>query len=503
VLHGRQFVIGPEPFSAPPDWRTVELEPGIFVSHCPALRTGFAQDLDGTRWMLLGLAVQTEPGAPDPLIGIEGAHSGQVPDLHPAWAGRWLLVGGGLLHLDASGLLGCFHGRDRSGRAWASSSPALLRQLVDPDTAVATSSGLALDMHVGVSWYPPPRSRSDSMRRLLPSQTLGLRDGEVLARQPLPEIRADRSYEETVAALATGLVEAVRRLPRDQPLTVSVSAGLDSRVVLAAAERAAVPYAPFTRISRRMSPADRILPPRLAAALGRPLRVQRRSSRRGRASSAERLPLVIAHCDAHISEGDAHPLLEGTRDELSGIMLGGWAWDVGKATMREKLPPSFADARTGAQVLADAHLESSAEIRDAFREWLEWVELTPQAHLDWRDRFYLEQRLAGWQSAKEQVYDMLALERVPIVNSGRLYSLMLEVDEARRITRQLQWDLVERLCPPLAAFPANPTPRELGFHRAIAVKLRDDPVGLARMGLGRGKEVAHGLVARRARRESG
>jgi hypothetical protein len=180
-----------------------------------------------------------------------------------------------------------------------------------------------------------------------------------------------------------------------------------------------------------------------------------------------------------------------------GTLLGGWAFDVGKATLRDKLPASFADPQDGARILVRAHREQSPGIAIGFEEWLACAQRTPQKNLDWRDRFYLEQRLAGWQSAKEQVYDMQALERIPIVNSGRIYAAMLGIDEPTRVSRQHQRDLVERLCPRLARFPGNPAPRDLGLHRAIAAKLRDDPVGLARIGLARGGELAGRLAGRK------
>lgn len=261
ALHHRQVVIGPEPFRARPDWRSLRLDSRTFVSHCPSLRNGEASDADGARWILLGLAVQTIAGAPDPLQGIAQAHSSEVPELCQAWSGRWLLVGAGRLHLDASGLLGCFYGRDANGRAWASSSPGILAELIAADGPPPVDPR-ELPYYYGVSWYPPPRSRLVGAQRLLPSQVLDVRDGTPGPRPLLPPIEPGRPYDETLELLQGALVEALRRLPATpQPLALALSAGLDSRVVLAAAERAAVPYVPFTRIAARMSPADRLIPP--------------------------------------------------------------------------------------------------------------------------------------------------------------------------------------------------------------------------------------------------
>jgi hypothetical protein len=477
-LHHRQVVIGPEPFNARPGWRSVQLDATTFVSHCPSLRNGLARDADGAKWMLLGLAVQTIAEAPDPIQGIARAHSSAVPELYPAWSGRWLLVGAGRIHLDASGLLGCFYGMDAAGRPWASTSPALLAEAIAPGSSPPVDSR-ELRFEQGLSWYPPPRSRLGTARRLLPSQVLALEDGALQPRQLLPPIEPERGYDRTLALLGDALMVALRRLPATpQPLTISLSAGLDSRVVLAAAERAGISFVLFNRISARMSAADRLIPPQLAQALGRELMMLRRSRRRSRRTARERLPLVMTHSARHVSEGDAQPLLDGARDDLEGISTGGWAFGVGKALTREQLPATVTDPGEDAVRLARALREPAESTAvEGLREWLEWTLRTPQDHLDWRDRFYIEQRLAGWQSSKEQVYDMVAVERFPVINSARCYALLLEPDEPRRAVQQHQHDLVERLCPPLAGYPNNPPASELSRSRVLVARLRDDPAG--------------------------
>ena len=465
-------------------WRTIELGDGLFLSHCPALRAGSASDADGERWILLGLAVQTCDGKPDPLAGIAQAGSTEVAGLYPEWAGRWLLVGAGKVHLDASGLLGCFYSRDADGRAWASSSPALLGQLIAGGDGKSAIDPRPLSYDHGLCWYPPPRSRLLAARRLLPSQVLDLRSGTIEPRPLLPRIEPERPYDETLDQLEEALIESLRRLPLNgRPLALGLTAGLDSRVVLAAVEKAQVPFVPFMRIAARMSPADRLIPPQLTEAIGQELEVHRRSFRSRRHTVRERLPLVFAHSAHHVSEGDAQPLLHGVRDTIEGISVGGWAFGVGKALSRDEAPPRVGDPTHDADRIAQGQGEPpGSSAAEGLREWLEWTERTHHDHLDLRDRFYIEQRLAGWQSSKEQVYDMLPLERLPIINSARCYALLLSVDEGRRASQQHQRDLVERLCPPLAGFPHNPPTAELSLPRVLAVKLRDDPRGVMREG---------------------
>jgi hypothetical protein len=58
-LHRRQFVIGPRPYFARPDWISRPLNDSMHLSHCPDLRVGSARDADGASWVLLGRAVET------------------------------------------------------------------------------------------------------------------------------------------------------------------------------------------------------------------------------------------------------------------------------------------------------------------------------------------------------------------------------------------------------------------------------------------------------------
>jgi hypothetical protein len=427
--------------------------------------------------MLAGLAVQTLASALDPLDQITATRTSSVPELYTAWSGRWLLVGDGEIHLDAGGLLGCFYGEDVRGRTWASSSAALLEK------AIAAESPLAPDprrlrYERGLNWYPPPRARQARIRRLLPSQTLDLREGSVRARSLLPPIDPRRGYDQTLETLGDALVVALQRLPRDRdPVWLSLSAGLDSRTVLAAAAKSSVAFALFTYVGARTPPADRLIPPRLARELGHDLTLLRRGRRGRRRMTRARMQLVIAHSGGHVAEGDAQPILHGSRDALDGVATGGWGFGVGKALNREGLPPTLDDPAQVARRIGSAFGEPEESGAVAgLREWLEWTLETPQDHLDWRDRFYIEQRLAGWQSSKEQVYDMMALERIPIINSARCYALLLEVDEPVRASLRHQRDLVERMCPRLARHPANPSVGQLGLAPVTAAMLRDDPV---------------------------
>ena len=150
--HRRQFVIGPRPYRPFDDWFCTGLDDARYLSHCAELRVSWARDGDGTCWALLGLAVQTLERRPDPLTSLARSSTRDVPRLYSSWAGRWALIGSGELHLDASGLLGCYYGMDRDGGMWATSSPALIGSLAGAEPYGKTRK---LRYESGISWFPP------------------------------------------------------------------------------------------------------------------------------------------------------------------------------------------------------------------------------------------------------------------------------------------------------------------------------------------------------------
>lgn len=471
-LHRRQFVIGQEAFCAHDNWCCRQLDASIWVSYCPELRVGWANDVDGGLWGLFGLAIETCADRPEPLAQIALASSADVPNLYDGWAGRWVLIGRDQVHMDASGLLGCFYGTATDSRIWVSSSPALLAQVLSPG-ALSAVSPRQLCYETGISWFTPPRSGLAGIFRLLPSQVIDYADGSIRPRPLMPPIDPARSYNETLKLLKDNLVTAIRRLPLEgSRLWLSLSAGADSRLVMAAAHCASVDGMPFTRVSARMSLADRLLPPKLAHELG-----YEHVFLQGRSYNPDRKHLVAEHSAGHVSDGDALPLLQGMRDSLKGISTGGWCFGVGKVLNRRSLPDAVNDPEVVAQQIAQAYGEPLTSTATAsVREWLEWTIETPQEHLDWRDRFYIEQRLAGWQSSKEQVYDLSEIERFPVINAARNYALLLGLEEGCRVDAKHQVELIHRIAPELLKYPCNPPDKYFGILRELIIKSSNDPL---------------------------
>lgn len=477
-LQRRQFVIGhrARPTTGSAGWSVIPLTRGLVLSHCDQLRVARRRDTDGVEWVLIGLATQTRAEGRDPLDDLAASTTVEVAKASESWAGRWALIGDGELHLDATAQLACHWLIDDDGRTWASSSPAIAAELV-PERTVTERD---LRYERGLSWVVPPVGTVAGVHRLLPSQILDLSTGTTRWRRLIVAedelgLGSDPS-DSAMSGFIDALGQAMRRLPADQPRHLGLTAGADSRLVLAAAVAAGVGIGLHTRLAARMSVADRLLPPRLAAAVG----LDHDLLRPGPTDPA-RLALARAHSAGHVADGDALPFAQGVRDHLRGIEMGGQGLGVGKVKNR-MLPTEIDDPDRLATVIADQAGEpASSPNRAALAIWLAAVaeheaSQRPADRIDWRDRIYLEQRTAGWQAAKEQVYDLAHHERFFPINSARTIGLLLAIDPDRRATGRHRRDLIELAEPRLLAEPFNPPgssfPRRTQLGHVLAVDRR-------------------------------
>ena len=469
-LHNRQFVIGSQPFYADDDWCCRQLDRSTWISHSPNLRVGYATDKNGVVWGLLGLAVAISANT-DLLEQICQLSSEEVVDDYSNWTGRWILVGQGQIHLDANGLLGCFYGSNAQGETWVSSSCALLIEILQ----VSNLDSRCLKYGRGISWYTPPWSRFEGIKRLLASQILDFHNNKLIHRPLMPLIDCDRHYDETIALVKDALVTAIQNIGRQpQNLWLGLTAGYDSRLILAIAKSAKIEFTTFTRIAARMSLADRLLPSKLAKEYDVPHVWLRNQPPKQQQMRRE---LVKQHSLSNVSDGDAEPFVMGVRDRLEGISFGGHGFAIasGFHDLRQ-LPATFDSPQAGAAQIAalfNEPLDSTAT--EGLRQWLTWVQAHPQEHLDWRDRFFLEQRQAGWLSAKEQVYDLNSLERFPILNCATIYSLLLSIPETKRLGSLVQVELLTQLAPELLKYPFNPPDKYFNPWLKVAVRSRDRP----------------------------
>jgi hypothetical protein len=490
--HRRQFIIGPAPVAVDDRWTSTAIGGGLYLSHQQALPVAVVRDRDGGAWYLLGIAVQADPARGTPVEAIATARSTEMGALTATWAGRWVLIGDGTVRTDAGGLMGCFYGRDPcEGKLLVSSSAALVRQQIG-----SGEPSLPLRYEVGMDWYPPPASRFAGVRRLLPSQTLALSDGHGPVRhRPLVNDHVSTPYEETLAYLETSLRTALRNLTADKPsVWLALTGGYDSRVLLAAMWREGLDFTTFTWEVPGMSSADRVIPPMLARDAGIPHRFVDRHR-----FDDERLRMLDEHTALHTVDLDRELYPSGQYDDFpAGAMVISTAlFEVGALYYHDKLaarPDEAARSIEQAFGFAEHHAESAAH-RDGLREWAEWIHAHPEPAIDWRDRFYWEQRGAGWAAAFLQGSDLVEVETVTPANCESVLAAMLRIDPARRRGKRWEVDLAYRMAPFVTDHP-------YGLGGPLVTRFRRGASGLVhhpskrRFATGRIRSLTHRIRAR-------
>jgi len=483
-IHRRQFVIGPRPVESLPGWVSLQLQGVGYLSSCPELRVSRETDANGNLWYLLGLAVQTAADRSGPLQEITTATSETIQDVYHSWAGRWVLIGEDTLHLDCCGLLGCFYGTTEvtggERELWLSSSLAILTELLGIDKRLS----YRIEHGYGFDWYVPPGSGFDSISRLLPGQILNLSSGVVSPRRLLATLSRSTNYEETLDRLQVYLTTTMKNVSSlSDRLCLPLTSGKDSRTLLAVAKHTGTPVRTYTHNHGALSYGDRTLPPGLAEAAG-----VDHTFYEGSEYSPDLADLYDRHTAGHSVDRDrfyfSHDYFNWCRK--GDIILRGGGFDIGRG-MRWRFPDlefdkSLPDA---GEIIArfkergfkyagrDPAGSFPTPLCEAVEKWIAWTEATSSDEIDWRDRFFIDQRMAGWLSSIEQSLDMIDADRFYVANSHRFLALTMQIPDHRRLLRggPHQVELVRRMTPELLQYPINP-PCPLRLHERAWRKVK-------------------------------
>lgn len=443
--HKRQFLIGNQPKQVKEDWKTVRLGDSFFLSHCPGLLAASAKDLNGETWHLLGLAVQTDKEKEDPLTEISRSATSQIRDIYKSWTGRWILISAAEVHIDFYGMIGCFYATVNEAR-WISGSLAILQEIGGftprPETLKHKSS---------IEWYPLPTSKFEGVSKLLPTQILNLKTFRVEARalaQPIAGLSYEAIVEKLEDKLKFALVNASRFAKR---IFIPLTAGYDSRLLLAITHAAGIKAETYTTGHHYISHADATLPAKLSKMAG----YRHHYIKKGRFSK-EKEALYDYHTARNTADIDRLKFSHGQWNPFGkgDLILRGGGFEVGRCIYWKRTGADF----TIASVLKSVRLgyDPEAYSTKAFLEWMNWAAQTPTEGVDWRDRFYIEQRVAGWLSGVEQSLDLTETECFYLVNCHDIVSLLLSIPVEKRKATAHHIDLIRKMSPALLKHPFNP-----------------------------------------------
>lgn len=460
LLNRGQFILGPPVDVA--DWRTMPLENGT--------RLAFHPDLSVTRVTGTGITLTLAGFMLDPLFpertdeeilrGLVRGCAG-IDELivrTARFGGRWALIASDgerrIVLNDAIGLRQVFYAPDeRSGACWAASQPKLLADLLG--LAISEPAARFMDsyafrrQHEG--WWPGDTTPYREVRHLLPNHCLDLASGRAVRwwpKGPLPRLAVDEAAGR-VAVMLRGLLRAAAHRFE---LAIPVTAGLDSRVVLAASRDVRDRAVYFTLRQARMADdsADLAIPPRLLARLG----LEHEIVRAAASTSAEFSGFFKRHVFlAHDHYGpDAEAIFE--HYALRRVVVTGSGAEIGRSDFLERIRPR--------QPLSAGYLAyirgfgGNGFVIEANRAWLKG--LGPLHGVSAIELFEWEQEHGNWLAMTQLEFDTAWREIIAAYNCREILTSLLAVHERhRRAPRYTLFRrIVERLWPEVLSEPVNP-----------------------------------------------
>ncbi|WP_432544284.1 asparagine synthetase B family protein [Kineococcus sp. SYSU DK002] len=392
-----------------------------------------------------------------PLDAVVGA-DGDVEDRLYRYSGRWVCVLLGerpRVHLDPAGSLAAVYSEQE-------------QTLASTTTALSFGDRALSDRHahrtLGSGQYHPAGVTSDpKTRRLLPNHRLDLSTWEAERHwPPSPVQRVDATDAAALQArqdtIAAGLREHVEALAARYRLVLPLTAGRDSRMLMAAAHRVLdrCTFAVFAYTDERR--ADVAYAREVARRYGLQLRVLPLHEVD---DAAARAYLERVGYDANEGKAGDFDLAARTLP-MDHAWVTGFAGEVGrgaywKATV---IPPH----PTADELLALIRLPPDPAHRDALAAWQ--AQAPHQDVYELLDLAYLEHRVGCWASPQLYGAAPFAVSTMP-VNQRSVFTAMMELPPPLRVRQRPQPPAIRINWPELADLPYERAPGPRGWPDAL------------------------------------
>ena len=389
--------------------------------------------------------------------------------------GRWVLIAANgeerFLFNDALGLRQVFYVDPReTGAVWAVSQPGLVAEILalplDPE-AERFMESYAFRSNPEYRW-PGEATAFRTVRHLLPNHWLDLNSGvprRYWPARPLAAIEPEAAIERLEILLPGMIQAAAQRFD----LALSLTAGLDSRLLLAAAKniRDRISFVSVRQSKMSEHHPDVTVPARLLQHLGLPHQIVcSAASTTADFSSRFKHAVYLAH--EHYGP-DAEAILRSF--SRTKVALTGSGAEVGRCAFRQALPRSDSRTITATDL---SQLQNMGHEPFAVRNFEKWLADAEVRHdIKMLDLFEWEQGHGNWLAMTQLEFDIAWREIIAPYNCREILTMLLAVDERyRRAPDYILFKrLMRRLWPEVLSEPINPQKR-IGLLRRLARKLR-------------------------------
>ena len=431
----RQFVLGQDFVKRFPLWSRVKIDKSMYLTVHPDLEVRHVAKKNKSITLLGYILNPFDPAASNLEIVGELLDKLETCDgffeYTACFGGRWILIVNDsvrtVIFTDAAGLRQVYYTIGATAdQIWCASQPGLLAELLDlPKSDEALAFVRNYKKNEEQTWYPGDTTLYEAIKLLLPNHYLDLGTRRVHRYWPsaeLPVLSIEAATSKSLEILR-GLMESARLRFN---LAVSMTAGWDSRLVLAATQPMAKDVYYFTQLFWNMheDDLDVTTPSRLLQNLGLKHNVITcRSEVNAEFYSIYRRNVIMGH-------EFYGPFAQGLFDRIPKDRINVWG-DVAEIAKCYYRPSGSSSASIAAESLAAlTRMPADRFVIRAFQQWLSGaVPHLYNVHL--LDLFFWEQEAGSLQATIQAQCD-IALEAFSPFNCRMLLTTLLSVPERHR-----------------------------------------------------------------------
>jgi len=460
----RQYIIAPRDTVPLEGWTETDIGNGYMVSAHPHLQTTKVQLGDRTLVVLGFLLDPFDPTADDEKIAgklIEQSDSfTMLQDGLKQIAGRYVIIFvsqvGTRVFSDPAGFRQIFHFQDRKGIRWVSSQPSLMarfHELSKDENVLEDLGKLALFRDTTEYWFPGETSLFKGVFHLTPNHYFDMDSGQSVRYWPMENLEP-LPREECIESTALVLQGIMRSAVERFDLSMAVTGGLDTRVLLAASKDVADEIFFFTHTHERLNEnnSDITIPRSISEKYDlnhNVVKYIKNIPDSYRETFHMNIPYARDNKLTNTYSIQKHFLDKG-RDYM---VVNGVCGEITRCFHR--FPPFVKMSPRVLSVLVDMKGSRTAEME--FGRWLDKIEHSCPRGFDLLDLFYWENRNAKWAALSYHEYDM-GFDSLSPFNCRQVLEDFLSVDRSLRLppSYSLHRELISYMWPDLMNWPINP-----------------------------------------------
>jgi hypothetical protein len=382
-------------------------------------------------------------------------------DFYSRTTGKWILIildsANPSVFLDPHGSLpAVFSTIERT----IASTPTLIGTDADWDEKMMSEIGFPEKIH----WLPSGLTFKKHVRRLQANHCLLLTEWKVSRHWPTPktDFSIDNNIESAVTKIISNIQDTITATQKIYPLCLTLTGGMDSRVVLACARDHVLKIKIITFAGAKET-LDMYLAKRLAKQLHlnhRFLPIQN--------STPEELEQWLITTGKSVA-GDVWKISKTlTQLDASRVFMSGQSGEVHRGNYWRR--GDTADKKiTASELLKRSKFPLHPLLLNATEKWLD--ELKFLNTFNTLDLVHIEQRMSCWGSI-QAFGNRTSLFEISPLGSRLVFQSMMKLPHKYRKKQQLPYDICKKVWPELLQLPFNEYPGIYGFFRSKAKKLK-------------------------------